>query len=426
MKNKTIKLGSIVIVALVLVMIIGTTLYSYMNSQVELKQESIVLEYGEEYEVTLDDCIDFEKYSHLNKEEFVLNNNLGNTADLLIGEYSISVSYKGKELIQKIEVVDSTAPTIIVPTQVDLIVNEDIQSVDFVELVMVKDHSEINSIEFDLDAISIKTVGTYTVSVSVSDIHGNSSTAQFDVQVVREAGAQEEVSTNLVTLETGAKNRVVSYKKVTVAIPTVTTPSVTTPNTSTTVSESFVSKYSFAANTTQIIDVKTNGSHGVLTVHNKINGLWQQTMSMNCRIGKLGVIDDALMTEGNYKTPAGVYTLGQAFGVASDPGSTRPYLKVTENHYWVDDPDSPLYNQLVDISETGLQWNSAEHLISYKTAYKYAIEINFNKECIPGKSSAIFLHCSTNSATAGCVSVSEANMIKILKTLTQDTIIKIY
>lgn len=50
---------------------------------------------------------------------------------------------------------------------------------------------------------------------------------------------------------------------------------------------------------------------------------------------------------------------------------------------------------LVDASQTGIQWSSAEHLISYPTAYRYAIALNYNTACTPGAGSAIFLHCST-------------------------------
>lgn len=81
---------------------------------------------------------------------------------------------------------------------------------------------------------------------------------------------------------------------------------------------------------------------------------------------------------------------------------------------------------LVDASQTGIQWSSAEYLISYPTAYRYAIALNYNTACTPGAGSAIFLHCSTGGATAGCISVSLSDMICILKMLQDDTLIGIY
>lgn len=72
---------------------------------------------------------------------------------------------------------------------------------------------------------------------------------------------------------------------------------------------------------------------------------------------------------------------------------------------------------LVDANQTGIQWSSAEHLISFPTAYRYAIALNYNTACTPGAGSAIFLHCSTGGATARCISVSSSDMIRILKML---------
>ncbi|MCC8141432.1 MAG: L,D-transpeptidase family protein, partial [Lachnospiraceae bacterium] len=188
--------------------------------------------------------------------------------------------------------------------------------------------------------------------------------------------------------------------------------------------DSAAGDYSFAANTSQIIDVQASGSTGTLTLYNKNSSHFDKALSASCYVGRNGVTSSK--TEGDGKTPSGVYTLGQAFGVASDPGSTRSYLKLNSNYYWVDDSTSKYYNQLVDVSKTGYAWNSAEHLIDNTTAYKYAIAINYNTACTPYKGSAIFLHCSTGSSTSGCVAISESNMVKVLKSLKSDTRIYIH
>ncbi len=182
--------------------------------------------------------------------------------------------------------------------------------------------------------------------------------------------------------------------------------------------------YSFAANTSQIIDVQASGSTGTLILYNKNGNHFDRALSVSCYVGRNGITSSK--AEGDGKTPSGVYTLGQAFGVASDPGCTRSYLKVNSNYYWVDDSTSRYYNQLVDASQTGIAWNSAEHLIDYTNAYRYAIAIDYNTSCTPYKGSAIFLHCSTGGSTSGCVAVSESTMIRILQSLTGDTRIYIH
>ncbi len=182
--------------------------------------------------------------------------------------------------------------------------------------------------------------------------------------------------------------------------------------------------YSFAANTSQILDVRASGNTGTLTMYNKNGNSFTKVSSASCYVGRNGVTSNKI--QGDYKTPAGVYTLSHAFGVASDPGSTRDYLKVNQYHYWVGDSSCKYYNQLVDSRETGIVWNEAEHLIDYPKAYKYAIAIDYNTSQIPNKGSAIFLHCSTGGPTAGCVSVSESYMVTILKSLKSDTRIYIH
>lgn len=51
-----------------------------------------------------------------------------------------------------------------------------------------------------------------------------------------------------------------------------------------------------------------------------------------------------------------------AFGVKENPGSILPYHQLTDTDYWVDDPGSSHYNQLVDSSSTKKDWKSAEHM----------------------------------------------------------------
>lgn len=92
------------------------------------------------------------------------------------------------------------------------------------------------------------------------------------------------------------------------------------------------------------------------------------------------------------------------------------YRQINNNCYWVNDSESPLYNQWIE--SDNVTWKSAEHLSDYPIAYKYAVVIDYNlNPIIPNKGSAIFLHCMTGSYTAGCVAVPESDMLYILKWL---------
>jgi D-alanyl-D-alanine dipeptidase/L,D-peptidoglycan transpeptidase YkuD (ErfK/YbiS/YcfS/YnhG family) len=158
----------------------------------------------------------------------------------------------------------------------------------------------------------------------------------------------------------------------------------------------------------------------IIKAYRKTGTDWALRFETTGYLGKNGVSADK--REGDGKTPSGVYTFGRAFGTADDPGSTMPYTKVTENDVWVDDPKSARYNQWASKNDPDADWESAEHLIKFPKAYKYAIAINYNTNpVIPGLGSAIFLHCSTGGPTAGCVSAPEAAMIFFMSFIDSET-----
>ena len=101
------------------------------------------------------------------------------------------------------------------------------------------------------------------------------------------------------------------------------------------------------------------------------------------------------------------------------------YTKINSNLYWVDDYNSKYYNKLVDITKVEEDWNSAEHLIDYPIQYEYLIEIKSNPFNIPNKGSAIFLHCSNDTLTHGCIAINRKDMEKLVNNIDKNTIINI-
>ncbi len=132
-------------------------------------------------------------------------------------------------------------------------------------------------------------------------------------------------------------------------------------------------------------------------------------------IGKNGLT--SFKVEGDGKTPIGEFELGLILGQSTNVKNVNglTYRQITEDMYWVDDPHSAYYNQLVSIAEVTKDWRSAEHLIEYPVEYMYLIEIKTNPDNIPGKGSAIFLHCMHHGPTAGCVAVDKEMMKRIIE-----------
>jgi len=131
--------------------------------------------------------------------------------------------------------------------------------------------------------------------------------------------------------------------------------------------------------------------------------------------------------EGDGKTPLGEFKLGKILGKYPKINNVNglKYMQITKDMYWVDDAKSKFYNQLVYISDVIKDWNSAEHLIDYPIQYEYVIEIKTNPNNIPQKGSAIFLHCTNNKPTSGCVTIDRNVMKKIIENIDENTKIKI-
>jgi L,D-peptidoglycan transpeptidase YkuD (ErfK/YbiS/YcfS/YnhG family) len=173
----------------------------------------------------------------------------------------------------------------------------------------------------------------------------------------------------------------------------------------------------------QLISVCASGSSAVLTMHQKRKNGWQLLLYTESTLGKNGIGKEK---EGDWRTPLGLYTFTEAFGIRPDPGcSALPYFQVDDSMYWMADPASPSdYNTLISLRQTSAHGNLdiSEHLSDCTGSYDYVLATSFNVERIPYAGSGIFLHCFNpgETPTAGCISVSEQAMVFILQNLQKD------
>ena len=165
-----------------------------------------------------------------------------------------------------------------------------------------------------------------------------------------------------------------------------------------------------------LVKTKTAGKTGqiILVVNHSLSlwekksGSWVKTLTAYCGYGSNGMSDDR--HEGDRTTPIGSFPILHGFGTAKNPGSTMQYKKITRNSYWSGEYST--YNQWVESK----RHVAGEHLIDYYQ-YKYAMAIGFNRNpTVYKKGAAIFLHCKSYDhwSTAGCVSVEESVMKKLL------------
>ena len=182
-------------------------------------------------------------------------------------------------------------------------------------------------------------------------------------------------------------------------------------------------KFSAKEKVNQLIFVKyQGGTKARLQLFDKQkDGSWEKVLGCKAVIGQNGLNKTK---EGDRKTPTGTFTITHAFGVLKDPGSKMDYIKLKDHHYWCGDRD--WYNQMIDIRKHPHSCRG-EHLITYTKQYAYSMALDYNKKCVYGKGSAIFLHCfGYYDYTLGCIAVSQDNMKTILKTCGDNTKICIY
>lgn len=174
-----------------------------------------------------------------------------------------------------------------------------------------------------------------------------------------------------------------------------------------------------AKNSSQIVTVvSTGGSYGELVVWEKDRlGNWIEVDRVAARLGQNGLKSASEVYEMDKCTPTGIYTLTEAFGINSNPGSGVTYRQLDGTEYWVDDENSQYYNTM-QFGDPNGRWSSAEKLTDYPGYYNYSLVIDYNRwPVVPGKSSAIFIHCDMGIYTYGCVAIPQQNLVNLLKRL---------
>lgn len=171
-----------------------------------------------------------------------------------------------------------------------------------------------------------------------------------------------------------------------------------------------------------IVVVGTGGCYADTYYYKKGENSWDMVWKEASIVGRGGITSDK--AEGDGRTPAGTYGFTMAFGLKEDPGSTLPYHKIVKGDYWVDDSSSAYYNKLVNTSVIPKSWNSAENMAAASPYYNYALALDYNADCVPGKGSAIFLHCFTASAdngSAGCIRLPQEKAMELVQSATERT-----
>ncbi|WP_288192285.1 succinylglutamate desuccinylase/aspartoacylase family protein [uncultured Phyllobacterium sp.] len=157
---------------------------------------------------------------------------------------------------------------------------------------------------------------------------------------------------------------------------------------------------------------------GLLTI-----GDW----TVKCAIGRNGLVDPQLKREGDGKTPRGRHPLRYGFYdptvFGDEPrGFDFPFLPKPENYRWIEDADSPFYNQLVFETDETQVSRRGERL------FDLIIPVGWN-DALPDArgGSAIFMHTARPdySGTSGCVVVAHEHLMELARRLRPGMVVDI-
>lgn len=228
-KKKKFELSSQIIVMIMLVVVMSS-ITGYLCSEVganywETKVDNVVLEYGENFNVKLEDLVDTKKYSRVTEQNTILTDNFPDERPLPIGKYDVNVVHTvtwhlfGLEIspndeVKTISVIveDTIVPKVEAPTEIEIVKGTDITSYDFQKYIVTSDLSDIKDIKINTDSIDINNVGDYELNVVVSDSANNETNIQVKVKVIDVPEGKEVDKTKVVEQDDGTKKVMVEFK----------------------------------------------------------------------------------------------------------------------------------------------------------------------------------------------------------------------
>lgn len=193
----------------------------------------------------------------------------------------------------------------------------------------------------------------------------------------------------------------------------------------------------------QMVVVTTPGwnvNHGTLRTYARMAGGWKEIgTAAPVTIGKAGAgwglglnaprHDGPVKREGDLRSPAGVFDIGEAFGYAAKTDTAMPYRALSATDYCVDVSGSPQYNRIVDAKVVGAKAveGSTEPMrrdlhVDGDQRYAQGFVIEHNPQQRAQGGSCIFAHLwkSPMDATAGCTAMAPSLMHRLLAWLRPD------
>lgn len=162
----------------------------------------------------------------------------------------------------------------------------------------------------------------------------------------------------------------------------------------------------------------------IIKLKNKDKLLYDEFV-FKCSIGKNGLKKNKI--EGDKSTPKGLFSLGKVYyrpDRIDKPNTKLKIKKITRKIGWCDDSKNKKYNKEILLNKK----NKGEKLFRSDRIYDLILVINYNtKRTIKNKGSAIFIHVASKNykKTEGCIALKKIHLLKVIKKLKINTLVKI-
>lgn len=205
------------------------------SPKLQLKKNTINLEYGKEFKADFDTLVDTKGLSKEDKEYLKKNlkiktdikndietvtNEDGTTEEkdrgfAKVGDYKVNLTYKDETKTVKVVVKDTTAPEMTVPENIEILQGTDLTTFDFKSLIIATDLATINELTVDYSTVDINVPAEYTVKASIEDANGNKAEKDVKVTVIAPPAIAEDevVVQETVTNDDGTKTVKNTVKK---------------------------------------------------------------------------------------------------------------------------------------------------------------------------------------------------------------------
>ena len=153
--------------------------------------------------------------------------------------------------------------------------------------------------------------------------------------------------------------------------------------------------------------------------------LTYENYKVKCALGKRGIAFKR--KEGDFVTPKGKYKIKYILyrkDRIKKIDSKIKKIAIKKNMGWCNDPKSNNYNRLIKLPSA----YNFEKLFKNNNTYDILIVLDYNMNpTIKNKGSAIFIHVAKKNykKTEGCIALKKNDLLKIIKKLKKNTVVKI-